>query len=171
MKPIAPGSGIVGKLARSGNVPIGYYKDPERTAETFPVYDGVRYSVPGDFATIEADGSITLLGRGSQSINTGGEKVFPEEVEGALKRHPAVFDALVVGLPDEKWGQRVVALLEVRGDSQPALDDIREHARTFIAGYKLPRQVFVIETVPRLPSGKPDYRTAASLAVALAGAE
>ena len=164
-KEVEPGSGVVGRLARKGNVPIGYYKDPEKTAATFPVIDGIRYSVPGDYARLEADGEITLLGRGSQSINTGGEKVFPEEVESALKRHPAIFDALVVGLPDERWGQQVTAIVQVRPDADaPGLDDVREHARRFIAGYKLPRGLLVVDEVPRLPSGKPDYRTATSLA-------
>src|SRR5439155_15547868 len=112
LHPVAPG--VVGKLARRGHVPIGYYKDPEKTAATFPVVDGVRWSVPGDHARIEDDGTISVLGRGSVSINTGGEKVYPEEVEAAVKSHPAVFDAVVVGLPDERWGERITALVELR---------------------------------------------------------
>lgn len=163
--PVEAGSGIVGKLARSGNIPVGYYKDPEKTAAVFPILNGVRYAVPGDYARIEADGEITLLGRGSQSINTGGEKVYPEEVEIALKRHPAIFDALVVGSSSERWGQQVTAIVQLRdGAPAPDLDAIRDHARVFIAGYKLPRRLIVVDAVPRLASGKPDYRRAAVLA-------
>jgi acyl-CoA synthetase (AMP-forming)/AMP-acid ligase II len=159
-QPLEPGSGKIGKLARSGDVPLGYYKDPEKTAATFPTIDGVRYSIPGDYATIEADGSITLLGRGSQSINTGGEKVFPEEVEGALKRHPQVFDALVVGVPDERWGERVTALVQPREGAEPTLEELVEHCRAHIAGYKVPRQLVLVAQMPRHASGKPDYPTA-----------
>ena len=112
LQPVVPGSGVVGRLARRGRVPLGYYKDPEKSAATFPVIDGVRWAVPGDMATVEADGTITVFGRGSVSINTGGEKVYPEEVEAALKAHPTVFDAVVVGVPDERWGQRVVAVVQ-----------------------------------------------------------
>ncbi len=158
--PLEPGSGKIGKLARSGDVPLGYYKDPEKTAATFPTYNGVRYSIPGDDATIEADGSITLLGRGSQSINTGGEKVFPEEVEGALKRHPQVFDALVVGVPDDRWGERVTALVQPRAGTEPSLDELVEHCRAYVAGYKVPRQLVLVAEMPRHASGKPDYPTA-----------
>lgn len=169
MKPVVAGSGTVGMLARSGNVPIGYYKDPERTAATFPVVDGVRYSIPGDYATIEDDGRITLLGRGSVSINTGGEKVFPEEVEAALKSHPDVFDVLVVGVPDERWGERVTAVVQSRGDTRPTIDELAAHCRTLIAGYKVPRAVFFVDEVSRLPNGKPDYPWAKETALALAG--
>src|SRR5690606_24515377 len=114
LRPIPPGSDQIGYVARSGHVPLGYYKDPQQTAATFPVIDGVRWAVPGDMARVEADGTIVLLGRGSGSINTGGEKVFPEEVEQALKSHPAVMDALVVGVPDERFGERVAAVVELR---------------------------------------------------------
>ena len=167
----APGTGTVGKLARRGDVPIGYYKDEVKSAETFLVVDGVRYSVPGDYARLEDDGTITLLGRGSQSINSGGEKIYPEEVEGALKAHPDVFDALVVGLPDDRWGERVTAIVEPRAGRTPTLDDLDPHCRASLAGYKVPRQVFLVERVPRLDSGKPDYRAARDLAVRAATAE
>jgi acyl-CoA synthetase (AMP-forming)/AMP-acid ligase II len=163
-RPVAPGSGVVGRIARGGNVPIGYYNDPEKTAQTFVEIDGRRYVVPGDFGTVEEDGSITLLGRGSQCINTGGEKVFPEEVEGALKAHPAVFDALVVGMPDERWGERVVAVVQPRAGQAPGLEEIQEHCRTLIAGYKVPRELHVVDVVERFPSGKPDYTWAKKVA-------
>jgi acyl-CoA synthetase (AMP-forming)/AMP-acid ligase II len=158
---VDPGSGTVGLLARGGNIPLGYYNDPVKTAETF-VTDtkGRRWSIPGDFARVEADGRITLLGRGSASINSGGEKIYPEEVEGALKSHPDVYDVLVVGVPDERWGERVCALLQPRTGREPELEELREHCRTRIAGYKIPRQLLLVEEVPRLPNGKPDYRSA-----------
>ena len=119
LRPVSPGSGVIGRLARGGPVALGYYNDPEKTAATFPVIDGVRYIVTGDHATVEADGTIQILGRGSACINTGGEKVYPDEVEGALKSHPGVADAMVVGLPDERFGERVVALVVVRGRGHP----------------------------------------------------
>ena len=120
LRPVEPGSGVVGKIARGGNIPLEYYKDPEKTAQTFVIAaDGKRYSIPGDFATVEADGRITLLGRGSVSINSGGEKIFPEEVEAAVKSHPAVYDAVVVGVPDERWGQRVAAVVQPREGETP----------------------------------------------------
>ncbi|MEZ5169326.1 MAG: acyl-CoA synthetase [Acidimicrobiia bacterium] len=171
MKPVVPGSGTVGMLARSGNVPIGYYKDPEKTAATFPVVDGVRYSIPGDYATIDDDGRITLLGRGSVSINTGGEKVYPEEVEAALKSHPDVFDVLVVGVPDERWGERVAAVVQARGDTHPSVGELGEHCRQHIAGYKVPREVFYVDEVARLPNGKPDYTWAKETAHRLVGVD
>ncbi len=156
---------MIGKLARGGNIPIGYYKDEAKTAATFVIAaDGRRYSVPGDFASIEEDGRITLLGRGSVCINTGGEKVFPEEVESVLKAHPDVFDAIVVGAPDERWGQRVTALVQVRDDHGLDLDDLDRHAREHLAGYKLPRLVVPVDEVLRSPSGKADYPWALQLA-------
>jgi acyl-CoA synthetase (AMP-forming)/AMP-acid ligase II len=171
LEPVEPGSGKVGRVARGGNIPIGYYNDPEKTAATF-VTDkrGKRWSIPGDYAMIEADGRITLLGRGSVSINSGGEKIFPEEVEGALKSHPDVFDVLVVGLPDERWGESVAALLQPREGRHPSLDELQAHAREQIAGYKIPRQLLLVDEVPRLPNGKPDYRTAKEQAAKLAAA-
>jgi len=163
LKPVVPGSGVIGKIARYGDIPVGYYNDPVKTAETFIHVDGVRYAMPGDFATVEADGSITLLGRGSVSINSGGEKIFPEEVESAVRSHPEVFDAIVVGAPDERWGQRVAAIIQPRADKHPTLEDIQAHCREAIAGYKVPRQLHVVETIQRSPSGKPDYRWAADI--------
>ena len=159
LRPVAPGSGEVGRLARKGHIPLGYYKDEGKTAATFLCdADGVRWVVPGDFATVEADGTITLLGRGSVSINTGGEKVFPEEVEAALKSHPDVFDAVVVGVPDERFVERVVALVTPRPGAELTLDELREHCRRSIASYKAPRELHVVDEIVRTPAGKPDYR-------------
>jgi len=163
MQPLPPG--VIGRLARRGRVPIGYYKDPEKTAATFPVIDGVRWSVPGDHARIEDDGTITVLGRGSVSINTGGEKVYPEEVEAALKSHPAVFDAVVVGVPDERWGERVVALVETRAGETTDFASLDTHVRAHVASYKAPREALFVKQVLRSPSGKPDYRWAKIVAV------
>jgi len=165
LQPVPPGSGVVGLVARRGNVPLGYYKDPEKTAEVFVEANGERYAIPGDFATVEADGSITLLGRGSVSINSGGEKIFPEEVETACKSHPAVWDATVVGVPDDRWGQRVAAVVALRpGADGLDLEGLQAHCRQKIAGYKIPRQLHIVDQVVRSPSGKPDYRWAASVA-------
>jgi acyl-CoA synthetase (AMP-forming)/AMP-acid ligase II len=161
LRPIEPGSGKVGRLATRGRVPVGYYKDPERSAATFVDIDGQRWSLPGDMATIDTDGTIHLLGRGAMCINTGGEKVYPEEVEVLLKSHPAVADAVVVGAPDPQWGERVVAVVEpVRGASAPGLDELAEHCRPHVAGYKVPRGLCVVDEIVRGPSGKPDYRWA-----------
>ncbi len=168
LRPVEPGSGVVGLLARRGNIPLGYHKDDARTATTFLVDpDGERWVVPGDLATVEADGTITVFGRGSQVVNTGGEKVFPEEVEAALKTHPEVFDAVVVGVPDERFGEHVAALIVWRGGSAPDLDALRAHARTLVAGYKVPKEFHVLETVQRTPAGKPDYRWAKARATEL----
>lgn len=165
LRPVPPGSGRVGKLARTGNVPLGYYKDTEKSAQVFLEIDGKRWSIPGDLATVEADGTITVLGRGSTCINSGGEKIYPEEVEAALKAHPAVFDALVVGVPDPRWGQKVAALVECRPGREVTLRELDQHCRTLIAGYKIPRELHVVDRIRRSPSGKPDYpwasRTAA----------
>jgi len=169
LRPVKPGSGVVGRLARGGAVALGYYNDPDKTAATFPVIDGVRYIVTGDHATVEPDGTIQVLGRGSACINTGGEKVYPDEVEAALKAHPDIADAMVVGVPDERFGERVVALVVVRGNDVPA--DLDEHVRRQVAGYKAPRQVFPVEAVERFPSGKPDYAWAREVAASLAGDE
>ncbi len=163
LNPVVPGSGVIGKIARAGDIPVGYYNDPEKTAEVFITVDGTRYVMPGDFATVEEDGSVTLLGRGSVSINSGGEKIFPEEVESAVRSHPEVFDAIVVGAPDDRWGQRVAAIIQPRADKHPSLDDIQVHCRDAIAGYKVPRQLHVVDTIVRSPSGKPDYRWAAEI--------
>jgi acyl-CoA synthetase (AMP-forming)/AMP-acid ligase II len=163
---VQPGSGVVGKVARFGNIPLGYYNDEVKTAETFITGpDGTRYAVPGDFATVEEDGSITLLGRGSVSINSGGEKIYPEEVEAAVKSHPAIYDATVIGVNDERWGQRVAAVVQLRDGAELAsVKDLQEHCRKEIAGYKVPRQVHFVDAVTRAPSGKPDYRWAAEIA-------
>ncbi|WP_214400881.1 acyl-CoA synthetase [Pseudonocardia lacus] len=159
-RPVAPGSGVIGKIGRTGPVPIGYYKDPEKTAALFVEVDGKRYVVPGDFARVEDDGTVTLLGRANTSINTGGEKVFPEEVEGALKSHPDVFDALVIGVPDERFGQRVAAVIAPRPGAVPDPAALDAHVRGLIAGYKVPRTLWLVDEIGRLPSGKPDYRWA-----------
>jgi acyl-CoA synthetase (AMP-forming)/AMP-acid ligase II len=165
LRPVVPGSGVVGRLARRGHIPLGYYKDDEKTAATFvTAADGARWAVPGDFAVVEADGTITLLGRGSVCINSGGEKVYPEEVEAVLKSHPDVFDAVVVGVPDERWVERVAAIVQARPGAEPSLEELQDHARDKLAGYKLPRQLLLAETIPRTPVGKPDYRAAKKLA-------
>ena len=162
--PIEPGSGQIGLVARSGRLPLGYYKDPDKTAERFKEFKGKRWVVPGDFATVEADGRITFLGRGSKCINTGGEKVFPEEVEEALKAHPDIIDALVVAVPDPRFGSKVAAVFNTRGDKQLSLDEVQAHCRDHVAGYKIPRQITITETVSRMPSGKPDYKWAEEIA-------
>jgi len=161
---IEPGSGKVGWIARSGRVPLGYYKDPDKTAARFVTLEGRRWVLPGDRAMVEADGRITVLGRGSECINTGGEKVFPEEVEEALKSHPDVFDALVVGIEDERWMQRVAAVVEPVAGKTPSPDSLREHCRAVIAGYKVPRQIALVDKVSRFPTGKPDYAWARDIA-------
>ncbi|CPU11075.1 acyl-CoA synthetase [Mycobacteroides abscessus] len=158
--PVQPGSGVRGLIAKSGHIPVGYFKDEKKTAETFKTFNGVRYAIPGDWATVEADGTVTMLGRGSVSINTGGEKVFPEEVESVLKGHPAVFDAVVVGVPDEKWGQHVGAVIAVREGVELTFEDLDAHARKEIAGYKVPRSIWIVDSVKRNPAGKADYRWA-----------
>ncbi len=139
-------------------------ENPEKTAERFKEFKGKRWVVPGDFATIEEDGRITFLGRGSKCINTGGEKVFPEEVEEALKAHPDVIDALVVAVPDPRFGSKVAAVFNTRGNQQLSLDEVQQHCRKHIAGYKVPRQITITETVSRMPSGKPDYKWAEEIA-------
>ena len=157
---VRPGSGVRGILAKRGNIPVGYYKDDKKTAETFRTINGVRYAIPGDFAMVEEDGTVTMLGRGSVSINTGGEKVYPEEVEAALKGHPDVFDALVVGVPDERYGQHVAAVVAPRAGTRPTLSALDAFVRNHIAGYKVPRSLWIVDEVKRSPAGKPDYRWA-----------
>jgi acyl-CoA synthetase (AMP-forming)/AMP-acid ligase II len=165
LRPVPRGSGIVGRLATRGRVPLGYYKDADRSARTFVEIEGERWSLPGDMATIDADGTVHLLGRGSLCINTGGEKVYPEEVEAVLKMHPSVSDAVVVGVPDEQFGARVVAVVEPAPDtSRPQFDALQEHCRAHLAGYKVPRELFVVDSVMRTPAGKPDYAWARSIA-------
>ena len=154
---VEPGSGEIGRVAVGGHQPIGYYKDPEKTAATFIEVDGKRYSCPGDYATVEADGSLTLLGRGSVVINTGGEKVYPEEVEETLKTFPGVRDAVAVGVPDDKFGEVVAAVVETAGD-EVSSEDLIAHVRAKLAAYKAPKHVFVIDTIGRAPNGKVDYK-------------
>jgi acyl-CoA synthetase (AMP-forming)/AMP-acid ligase II len=151
------GAGQVGRIARGGHVPLGYYKDPVKTAAMFAEVDGARYAVPGDLARVEDDGTITLLGRGNTCVNTGGEKVFPEEVEGALKSHPDIFDALVIGVPDERLGQRVGALVQLRGGTALDLAALDAHVRRQIAGYKVPRSLWAVTAIGRTAAGKADY--------------
>jgi 3-oxocholest-4-en-26-oate---CoA ligase len=160
------GPGQVGRLARGGHVPLGYYNDPARTADMFAEVDGRRYAVPGDLARVEEDGSVTLLGRGNTCVNSGGEKVFPEEVEGALKSHPDVFDALVIGAPDELLGQRVAALVQPRPGAAPNLAALQAHVRGQLAGYKVPRSLWLTDAIRRTVSGKPDYAWAHRYAAA-----
>jgi acyl-CoA synthetase (AMP-forming)/AMP-acid ligase II len=160
-RPAPPGSGLVGRLARRGRLPLGYHGDPRASADTFVELHGQRWAIPGDLARVEADGSITLLGRGASSINSGGEKVFPEEVEMVLKAHPAVFDAVVVGLADARFGQRVAAVVAARPGRPVDLDDLDRHCRARLAAYKVPRRVIVVDEVVRRPSGKADLEWAA----------
>ncbi len=157
---VKPGSGRRGVIAKRGHVPVGYYKDETKSAATFKVINGVRYAIPGDYAQVEADGTVTMLGRGSVSINSGGEKIYPEEVEAALKGHPDVFDALVVGVPDERYGQCVAAVVHPRPGARPALGELDRFVRSEIAGYKVPRALWYVDEVKRSPAGKPDYRWA-----------
>jgi 3-oxocholest-4-en-26-oate---CoA ligase len=157
---VQPGSGVRGLIAKKGNIPVGYYKDEKKTAETFKTFNGVRYAIPGDYALVEEDGSVTMLGRGSVSINSGGEKIYPEEVEGALKGHPDVFDALVVGVPDPRYGQHVAAVVQPRPGTRPSLSELDRFVRSEIAGYKVPRSLWLVDEVKRSPAGKPDYRWA-----------
>ena len=157
---VVPGSGVRGILAKRGNIPVGYFKDEKKTAETFRTINGVRYAIPGDYAQVESDGTVTLLGRGSVSINSGGEKIYPEEVEGALKGHPDVFDALVVGVPDPRFGQHVAAVVAPRKGTAPTLVELDAFVRKEIAGYKVPRSLWIVDEVKRSPAGKPDYKWA-----------
>lgn len=158
--PVEPGSGKRGVIAKRGHIPVGYFKDEKKTAETFKTFHGVRYAIPGDFAEVEADGTVTMLGRGSVSINSGGEKIYPEEVEAALKGHPDVFDALVVGVPDDRFGQHVAAVVHPREGTRPTLAELDAFVRSEIAGYKVPRSLWLVDEIKRSPAGKPDYRWA-----------
>jgi fatty-acyl-CoA synthase len=166
---VEPGSGEAGMLAHTGVVPLGYYKDPEKSARTFRTVRGVRYAFPGDFATVEADGSITLLGRGSVCINSGGEKIFPEEVEEAVKLHPAVYDCLVVGVPDEKFGEAVTAVASLRTGQAADEAEILANSRGHLASYKLPKRILIVDAVRRAPNGKADYAWARKHAAATLG--
>ncbi len=163
---IPPGDARIGKVARSGFIPREYYKDPVKSAETYvTTKDGIRYSIPGDFARVEADGRITMLGRGSVCINSGGEKIFPEEVESACKALDAIFDCVVVGVPDDKWGSRVAVVAQPRGDTRPDIEALQAHCRTKIAGYKIPRELHWVDEIPRSPAGKPNYAWAKDVAM------
>jgi acyl-CoA synthetase (AMP-forming)/AMP-acid ligase II len=162
---VRAGSGEIGRVALKGRVPVGYYKDPEKSSRTFPVIDGVRYTVPGDYATVEADGSITLLGRGSVVINTGGEKVFPEEVEEAMKTFDGVRDAVAVGVPDERFGEAVTGVVELEPGANVDAAALREHVKRHLAAFKAPHNVVVVDTIGRAANGKVDYRRLKELAV------
>lgn len=155
---IAPGSDEPGLIARGGAVPLGYYKDEVKSAKTFKTIDGVRYAIPGDWCTVAADGTLTLLGRGSNCINSAGEKIYPEEVEEALKEHDAVRDALVVGVPDDKWGQSVTGVIELAGHQAPSEDELRAFVRTRLAAYKAPKRILICDDLKRAPNGKADYK-------------
>jgi len=162
--PLEPGSDETGWLARKGHVPLGYFKDAEKSAKTFPQIGAARWAVPGDHATISADGTITVLGRGSVSINSGGEKIYPEEVEKALKHHPSVYDAVVVGTPNDRFGQQVTAVVQTRAGERPSEAELTDFAARHLARYKLPRAVLFVDEMVRSPSGKADYRWAKKLA-------
>jgi fatty-acyl-CoA synthase len=155
---VEPGSGEQGVVAIGGFIPLGYYKDEAKTAQTFRTFEGRRWSVPGDFAEVNADGSLHLLGRGSVCINTGGEKVFPEEVEEALKTHPSVRDAVAVGLPDPRFGETICAVVEPEDGQQPTLGELADHVKRSLAAYKAPRNVVLVESIQRAPNGKVDYK-------------
>ncbi|MET0326354.1 MAG: acyl-CoA synthetase [Ilumatobacteraceae bacterium] len=160
---VQPGSGEIGMVANGGLVPTAYYKDPDKSARTFRDVNGVRYSFPGDMATVAADGTLVLVGRGTNCINTGGEKVFPEEVEEALKEHPAVEDALVFGVPDDRFGQRVVGVVSLSPGWSASTDEIVADARSRLSSFKLPRQLRTVAQIPRTPTGKPNYPAAREL--------
>jgi 3-oxocholest-4-en-26-oate---CoA ligase len=163
--------GKVGRLGRGGSVPVGYYKDPEKSAKTFLEIDGQRFSVPGDYARIETEGRVTMLGRGSNSVNTGGEKVYPEEVEMAIKGHPAIYDCLVVGIPDEKYGQAVAAVVQCRDGQSVELEELRSFLRSSLSGYKLPRALTLVPEIPRNATGKAQYPRAKEMALAAQGSQ
>jgi len=169
LQPVEPGSGVVGRVALKGHIPLRYHKDPEKTAATFVEAGGERWVVTGDMATVEADGTIALLGRGSVCINTGGEKVFPEEVEAVLKAHDAVYDAVVVGVEDERWGQTVAAVVAPSPGASLDEEALVAHARAHLAGYKVPRAITVVDEVVRSPVGKADYRWAKAVAASAGG--
>ena len=163
-RPVRPGSGRTGRLARRGHVPLRYLGDPQRSAKTFLEVDGERWALIGDEATVEADGTVKVLGRGSQCINTGGEKVYPEEVEEPLRGHPDVQDVVVVGVADERWGERVVAIVQAVAGQSVDVPALQAHARKHVAGYKVPRDIVLVDEVVRSPAGKPDYRWAKQVA-------
>src|SRR5262245_54150893 len=157
---LEPGSPETGWLAKPGRVPLGYYKDAAKTARTFPVVGGTRYAVPGDHAQMRADGTLVVLGRGSVCINSGGEKVYPEEVEQVLRKHPAIADAVVVGTPDERFGEQVTAVVQPRAGQRIDKAELGRFAAEHLARYKLPKTIVLVDEMVRSPSGKPDYRWA-----------
>ena len=164
LRPLTPGDGSVGMVARRGHIPIGYHGDPEKTAATFVVDpDGVRWVLPGDFATVLIDGAISMLGRGSTTINSGGEKIYPIEVEDALKTHPAVLNAIVIGIPDDRFGEKVTAVVQAKEGMSIAEDELVRHCRTLVAGYKVPRLILPVDTIPLTAMGKPDHLEARAL--------
>jgi acyl-CoA synthetase (AMP-forming)/AMP-acid ligase II len=169
--PVAAGTGETGWLAKPGRVPLGYYKDAAKTAKTFPVIGGKRYAVPGDHARIESDGTLVVLGRGSVCINSGGEKIYPEEVEQVLRKHPKVADAVVVGTPDERFGEQVTAVVQVRPGDTLADGELASFAAQHLARYKLPKTIALVEEMVRSPSGKPDYRWAKAYGMRARGLE
>jgi fatty-acyl-CoA synthase len=162
---VKPGSGEIGMICNGGMVPLGYYKDEAKSAATFKTFNGTRYSIPGDFATVEADGSVTLLGRGSACINSGGEKIFPEEVEEALKNHDSIYDCLVVGVPDDRFGQKVAAVLSLCEGATLDEEALTDHVRGQLAAYKAPRAILLVDTVPRAANGKAGYKDAKDIAL------
>jgi len=168
---VTPGSGERGLVAVSGFLPQGYYKDKEKSDRTFKLIEGQRWSVPGDWAEVNADGTLKLLGRGSQCINTGGEKVFPEEVEEALKTHLHVRDAVVVGVPDARFGERICAVVEADGAHDLTLAEMAEHVRSHLAHYKAPRELVVVDSIGRAPNGKVDYKAVKERALKALGVE
>ncbi len=163
---VTPGSGELGRVALRGYTPIGYYKDEAKSAQTFVTINGERYSIPGDYATVDTDGTVVLLGRGSQCINTGGEKVYPEEVEECLKLHPSVADAAVVGLPDDKWGQAITALVEPHTGDTIDAPALIAHVKQHLAAYKAPKQIIEVDTIGRAANGKLDYKKLTAQATA-----
>lgn len=163
LHPVAPGSGRIGRVARCGPVPIGYRDEPEATARTFPVLDGVRWAVTGDLASVEQDGSVTLLGRSERVINTGGEKVFADEIELVLRGHPSIADAIVVGEPDDRFGRQVVAIVEVAAGRTLGADELISWCRNNVARFKVPRRVVFVDRAPRTAAGKPDQRRASAM--------
>jgi acyl-CoA synthetase (AMP-forming)/AMP-acid ligase II len=164
LHPVAPGSGTIGRLARRGHIPLGYRNDPDRTRATFPVVDGERWAIPGDLATVEADGHIVLLGRGSDVINSGGEKVFPDEVEATLLEHPSVAEAVVVGVDDPRWGERVTAVVVPRHGRRVVPEDLERHCRSRLAAFKVPRTYHVTEKLRHTVANKSDRAWARALA-------
>jgi acyl-CoA synthetase (AMP-forming)/AMP-acid ligase II len=168
LRPVKPGSGVIGKLARRGHIPIGYHKDPEGTSATFVVdQDGTRWVLPGDFAGVLNGGLIALFGRGSTTINSGGEKIFPHEVEAALKHYPRVYSAIVVGVPDERFGEVVGAVVQARPGETPTAEELRIHCRAHVAGYKVPKLIAMVDSLPLTAVGKPDHLAAREIVIAL----